>query len=119
MGKKSQSSNGIQMELFPSEKSERAIDWRKSIVEHSATQHKLWKGVYRQMALNLQGELSPQETKQIGDNLRNAATWLKQITESLVLAEQHEQAALMANQSNIDITQISDEELDAILDKYV
>jgi hypothetical protein len=119
MAKQKPRSDAIQMELFPSKESERAIDWRQSIVDHSNTQNKLWNGVYRQMARKLAGDLTSAETKQMGDNLRNAATWLKQITESLVLAEQHEQSALMANQSNLDISSLSDEELDDILENYV
>lgn len=119
MAKQKPRADIIQMELFPSKESERAIDWRQSIVDHANTQHKLWNGVYRQMAKKLATDLTPSETKQMGDNLRNAATWLKQITESRILAEQHEQSALMANQSNLDISSISDDELDAILDKYV
>lgn len=119
MAKKATTDQNIQMELIPSEKSERAFDWRVMVMDHAVAQDKLYKGLYRLLgnkvksALEGNIDLSIAEIKQGLDGLRNAGSWTKQISEALQISEEALNNALIANSGNIiDVNAMTDEDLE-------
>lgn len=126
MTKKTTTDNTIQTELFPSEKSERAFDWRVMVMDHAITQDRLYKGFYKLLGNKLKSalegdtELSIAEIKQGFDGLRNAGSWTKQISEALQISEEALNNAIIANSgNNLNFSGMSNEEIDNLLREWI
>ena len=122
MAKKATTDNIVQTELFPSEKSERAFNFKEQakarIIEQNTLSAAINKSYLIDMQKHLKNEtlLSVDDRKKISDVVRNQSTWLKQTVESNEMIEKAIEDALLANSgTNLDLSNMSNEDLDTLL----
>lgn len=123
MPKQKPNQEAIQMELFPSEKSERVINHRDLVINHIKFQDKIQMGLYGLTMKQMKGEscpLSVTEIKQLSDVIRNAGTWAKQSAEVMAIINSEAEKVLMANEwDDTDWDNLSDAELDERLSEWL
>lgn len=113
MPKPKPTQKAIQMEIFPSEKSQRALTSLEAAKKNFETQWVIQNKLYAKIARKLSSEdQTIAELKQLTDAQRNSATTMKLLIDSLQSTEEKAQDAIIANDyEGIDLSSMNDDEL--------
>lgn len=111
-----------QLELFPQGKTEKALHWRDIVYTHASKQDKLIQYSYKKIveAFNTGNYDDIDNVKKIMDSLGRAATWAKTVSESLKLAgEQLDDAVMQEYGASLDYDNMTEEEIDRLIAEQI
>jgi hypothetical protein len=113
MPKSKPTQKAVQMEMFPSDKSQRALSSYEAAKKNFETQWIIQNKLYSKIAKKLSSEEQTiAELKQLTDAQRNSATTMKLLIDSLQSTEEKAQDAIAANDyEGIDLDGMNDDDL--------
>lgn len=114
MSKQAPKNQSVQLELFPTGKTEQALTWRQVLAQHTRPQDKLLKSCYVKFAHALHtGDYQDlDEVHKIVASIAKAGQWKKSTSEALKLADENLHDAMIAEAiSPEELAGLSDEEL--------
>jgi hypothetical protein len=114
MSKSEPNQSSVQLELFPSGKTEQALTWKQILINHTKPQDQILRACYGKFgkAISTGNYDELDEIHKIVASINKAGQWKKVTSEALKLAdEQLNDAMLREGISQEELSKMSDEEL--------